>query len=260
MKGITLEEYKKFKILEIDTVFFNRDKIFDFLLKSISSPVIFDVGANIGQSVDLFKEKSPNSKIHSFEPDSEAYDSLQKNVEKYENVYAYHLGVGAKSEKLILNRYDHCESNSFIPISKDSYSFKMASHKKVNAALKGEVTTQETEVVSLDDFCKSKEIPEIDLLKVDVQGFENEVLKGAKILISQSRIKVIIVEVTFDDLYANKGNSFYELESNLIPFGYSLYDISHIYKNLSIGKTCWVDAVYISNSFLDFVSEGYIKS
>jgi hypothetical protein len=36
-----------------------------------------------------------------------------------------------------------------------------------------------------------------------------------------------------------------------VPFGYKLYDIAHIYKDLNIGRTCWVDAVYVRTDYLN---------
>jgi hypothetical protein len=113
------------------------------------------------------------------------------------------------------------------------------------------ILTEECEVVTVDGYCAENDISHIDLLKIDVQGFENEVLKGCASMLSEGNIDVILTEVILDDIYG-KSNSFYELEKHIVPYGYELYDISHIYKNLKIGKTCWVDAIYVRSDFVAY--------
>lgn len=112
----------------------------------------------------------------------------------------------------------------------------------------------ECDVIDLDEYCQEAEVNRINLLKIDVQGFENEVLCGAKDLIEKGRIDVILTEIEFDEVYG-RGNSFYELESHLVPHGYRLYDLSHIYKDLRLGRTCWVDAIYVQEDHLKNVLE-----
>ena len=104
-------------------------------------------------------------------------------------------------------------------------------------------------VITLDDYCREMNISKINLLKIDVQGFENQVLKGAKEILEGGVVDLILVEIIFDDCYG-VGNTFFNVESFLVPNGYILYDIFHIYKDIRIGRTNWVDAVYIKKDTL----------
>ncbi|MGE4267712.1 MAG: FkbM family methyltransferase [Deferribacterales bacterium] len=245
-------KYKIYKINELDKSFFNRDRIFDLLLKDIDKPVIFDVGANIGQSVAGFKQKVPDAVIHSFEPDSDCFDILKSKCADYRDVTAVNAGLGASEDIITLYKYEESTANSFNRISSDSMAVRSQSHKKVNRCLTQPANTQECRVLTIDGYCRENGIGHINLLKIDVQGFENEVLKGAAEMIGAGRVDIILTELSFDDLYG-KGNSFYALESHIIPFGYALYDISHIYKNIRLGKTCWVDALYVRKAYEESV-------
>ena len=59
---------------------FDRDAVLHSLI-SIENPLIFDVGANQGQSVDYFKKTFPQCKIHCFEPDPQSFSRLKENVD-----------------------------------------------------------------------------------------------------------------------------------------------------------------------------------
>lgn len=251
-------KYKVYKINELDKSFFNRDRIFDLLMKDIDKAVIFDVGANVGQSVSAFKQKIPDAIIHSFEPDPDCYNTLKMKCAEYHDVTAVNVGLGASEDIITFYKYEESTVNSFNMISRESMAVRAQSHKRLNKCLTQPADTQECKVISIDGYCRENHIEHINLLKIDVQGFENEVLKGAKDMLSAGSIDLILTELSFDDLYG-QGNSFYAFESHLIPFGYSLYDISHIYKNLTLGKTCWVDSLYVRKSYEESVINRFIS-
>lgn len=247
-------DWKIFKKNHLDTVFFNRNAIFEKLLPKSEKIVIFDVGANIGQSLEEFKNRLPKAEVHCFEPESKNFQQLQKVGNKYPDCFLVNAGIGAQDGVLAINKYDESGLNSFLQISEDSLTVKAGSHKKVNASLKKEQNQEECKIITLDGYCLDNKIDKINLLKIDVQGFENEVLKGSKGILERAAIDIVLVEIIFDDCYED-GNTFTNVESYLLPNGYTLYDISHIYKDLRIGRTNWVDAVYIKKdilkSFLD---------
>lgn len=242
-------DWKIFKKNHLDTVFFNRNAIFEKLLPKDKKIIIFDVGANIGQSLKEFKDRLPNAEVHCFEPESKNFRQLSDVGAKYSDCYLVNAGIGAKDGVLTINKYDESGLNSFLAISKNSLTVKAGSHKKVNESLKKEQEQEECKIITLDGYCVENKIDKINLLKIDVQGFENEVLKGSKDILSRAAIDIVLVEIIFDDCYGD-GNTFSNVESFLIPNGYVLYDISHIYKDLKIGRTNWVDAVYIKKDTL----------
>ena len=244
-----IDNKKILNLKEIDTFFFNRGKTLKNIFPQKEKKLkIFDVGANVGQSLKEFKKWYPFSEIHCFEPDTESMKILQKN--NYENIIYNLVGVGAIEEIKTFYRYSLNTINSFLEIDTHSKVFQEQVHRKVNQALEKEVRKEEVKLISLDIYCKQKNIENINIVKIDVQGFEVEVLKGAEELIKENRIDVFIIEITFDEIYG-KGTSFYDIEKRLIPFGYKLWDISHIYKDLNKNRTNWVDAIYIKKNLYE---------
>ena len=74
---------------------FDRNSVLKSLGNS-SEPIIFDVGANVGQTLDKFKKLWPESIIHCFEPITEFYDTLLKNSLKYDEVSCHNFAFGDK--------------------------------------------------------------------------------------------------------------------------------------------------------------------
>jgi hypothetical protein len=100
------------------------------------------------------------------------------------------------------------------------------------------------DIVKLDSYVKSHNINKIDILKIDTQGYEDKVLKGAINLIKLHKIKLIKLELIFSQIYKNPLN-IYDVEKYLIPNGYKLFAISdngNLYSNV-IFQT---DLIYIS--------------
>ena len=71
---------------------FNREKTLKLLINK-KNPIIFDVGANIGTSLDEFKEWWPDSSVHCFEPQKECWESLDKKSTQYSNSYINFLAI-----------------------------------------------------------------------------------------------------------------------------------------------------------------------
>ena len=80
------------------------------LLKN-SRPVIFDVGANVGQSIIKYKKQIPKSFIYSFEPSPETYKTLIRTANQYESVKAINCALGSIPGKTIL--YENSYSDMY---------------------------------------------------------------------------------------------------------------------------------------------------
>ena len=75
---------------------------------------IFDVGANIGQSVDAFKKTWPHASIHSFEPSPSIFAQLNKHCNKLDGVTAWNLGIGSRQVKLPFLENTNSDMSSFL--------------------------------------------------------------------------------------------------------------------------------------------------
>ena len=131
---------------------------------------VIDVGANIGYYTILLANKVGNEgKVYAFEPDKTNFKILEKNIKanNLKNVVAINAAVGSKNEINILYK------------SKDN----LGDHKLFNDQnIMSNI--QEVNIIKLDDFIKDTEI---NLLKIDVQGWEPEVINGAKKIIRRDK-------------------------------------------------------------------------
>ena len=156
---------------------FGRDITLDIKNLIASPKVMFDVGANVGQTVELWTREFDAPTIHSFEPVKRLFDEL--NSKHQNNAVCVHAGVGDENTRMTIHYGKHDVSHSF---NKDEYG----------------LGSEESNVVTLDTYCGQKNISKIDVLKIDVEGFEHQVLKGAEKLLSNHQIDILEIEVGFD--------------------------------------------------------------
>ena len=99
-------------------------------------------------------------------------------------------------------------------------------------------------MTTLDKYCELNSISSIDILKIDTQGYEDQVLQGAKNFIKDGLIKVIEVEIIFNKIYEKK-MSFLDIEKNLVNHGYELLALNDP-GNLYDDYIFQVDAMYFN--------------
>jgi FkbM family methyltransferase len=154
-------------------------------------PVIFDVGANVGQTIDALRKVFPSPIIHAFEPGKAAFDFLLQTHSKLPYVRLNNLALGSKPGQQIFFEHSKSYHSSFLPLGPDPRPDGW-----------GPISDQrEIEVSTVDRYCMQHEIQFIDLLKSDTQGFDLEVLKGAQGLLNARKIRLIYLEIIFQKLY-----------------------------------------------------------
>lgn len=206
----------------------NIDKTFDEIhqiLNNAENPIIFDVGANEGQSIKRFRNIFPNSIIHSFEPLPREFKMLQENYTS-DNTFLSNVALGAIEEKrkFYVNYRSH--SSSFTKLNLDSAGNKKESEQYGRSPENFIDEEIQVDISTLDGYVRKNNITKIDILKIDTQGFEDEVLKGAENALKSKIISTIELELLVGDNY-EKRVTFLDVEKYLIPYGYRLYAITH---------------------------------
>ena len=102
----------------------------------------------------------------------------------------------------------------------------------------------EIETNTIDNYCLENNIDLIDILKIDVQGSEIEVLKGASNMLKERRIKVVYTETYFQQQYVNQP-LFHDISQFLYNHNFILQDIYDPY--YSANSLLWCDSIFISN-------------
>ena len=184
-----------------------------------------DIGANVGKYTKLLLDET-NSKVIAFEPLPKAFEELKEIEKKFSSrLDVYNFGIGNKNSNLELNySTEKSELASFIE-DLDKLSFiDSKNNKKITV-----------EVMTLDSFFKKYEQTykekEIDLLKIDTEGFELEVLNGASETLINKKPKFIQIEFNWHQLFREQTiYKFSKILSNyevfkLLPFGDNLIKI-----------------------------------
>lgn len=205
-----------------------------WLVRNASQPVIFDVGANDGETADELLRAIPNATLIAFEPFEQSYNILKQRFAVNPKVRVEKLALGKSPGVKHLNVYSENRMNSLLqPDDEPSNLMK---------AKLAESSVAEIYVETLDNFCLKNGVVKIDILKVDTQGFDLNVLNGARELLAAHRIATILLEINFVPMYKNQP-SFAEIHQFLSDFGYKLVNLyNHARHNDSIA---WCDACYV---------------
>jgi len=142
---------------------------------------IIDVGANVGRKSIQFANEFPNSKIWSLEPIKKTYAELEENTRNWKNITPQNIALGSKSGALPIYIYD-------------SSLIASAVAKSPVMDSRDSISTESCRVISLDDFVAEKKINEINLLKIDTEGYDCDVLIGAKQTLCEKKINFIYFE------------------------------------------------------------------
>ena len=182
---------------EINNVDFN-----DLLKQKISSnPIIFDVGGNSGQSIIKFKKIFKNPIIHSFEPIESEYKKMKDMFGSDENVFLNNFALGEKEELKEFNITAKSSNSSFNKVKTGTKWLKERSKEHLNNSEDYIVKKEIVKISTIDKYCLEKKINQIDLIKIDTQGYEDKVLEGCKRTFEKDNVKAIITEVMFDNVY-----------------------------------------------------------
>ena len=216
--------------------------------KISNNPIIFDVGGNKGQSIEKYLKMFEKPIIHSFEPIKTEFDYMCSKFKNNKNIFLNNFALGDKIEEKEFNVTAKTGNSSFNKINLGTDWLKLKS-KKYNTSEEGYVTSvQKVNVIKLDDYCKDKNINVIDLVKIDTQGYEDKVLEGSLNSIKQNKIKAIVTEIMFDNVY-DKYFSFSDLEKYIIPYNFRMVGIQLGNNNLFSSLNFFADVYYFNKNF-----------
>jgi FkbM family methyltransferase len=153
-------------------------------LSKCEAPTVLDVGANEGKYASAVVQANRNARVFAFEPHPQTYGRLVKLAPSKAKIIAINAACGSARGRLTL--FDREGSFGTTHASLHEGVLKRAPDQKTDQTI--------VEVLDLDTFAAEKKIPVIHLLKIDTEGHELEVLKGASTLLSEGRIKAIQFE------------------------------------------------------------------
>jgi len=195
--------------------------------------IIFDIGANRGDTVLKYAELFPKTINYAFEPFPKSFLKLQENTKDISRIKNIQLGISEKCGESVFYSNFNEDTNSLL----SSSEIGLSSDVQVK-----NLTSILINTTTIDLFCSENNIESIDIIKMDIQGAELFALKGAVNLLKQKKIKLIYLETYFRQQYLNQP-LFHDVSSFLYDYGYYLQDIySPIYGK---GSIAWCDVIFM---------------
>jgi FkbM family methyltransferase len=230
-----------FKIID----FLYQKRKYSFLKKTINKnmDVLIDVGAHHGDTINEFLKIFSIKKIYAFEPSKRNFDKLREKTKKIKKIFLLEIdinqvGLGQKNDVLILNEITDGVSNTFNSLNLNSKYFKKKKTITTLFGIKKFIDNKvSTKIIPLKDFMVQKKINNVDLIKIDTEGFEYNILLGLEDYIK--KIKFILFEHHYDNMLIKnykfrdihkllKDNGFKKIFKTKMPFRKSF---DYIYEN-----------------------------
>lgn len=197
--------------------------------------IIFDIGANTGQSASSYLSLSPLSIIYCFEPILKTFNELKFNMNGKKQVKCFQLAFGSREGSATMISNGISTMNCLVD----------ENHLGLD---------EQTELVSilpLDGFCEANNVDHISYLKIDTEGADLDVLKGADKMLATKSVDFIEVEAGM-----NPNNKYHEslevLKSFLESHGYYIFGIYEQVNEWPVGDPHLrrVNAVFISEKMI----------
>lgn len=180
----------------------------DLKARGFKPQFILDVGANHGSWTFMAKGVFPEASFLMIEPQEEMRASLDNLCRNLPDVSWVEAGAGAEPGKLVLTVWEDLAGSSFVPDVNDQ-------------PLEGK-TQREVPIVTIDNLLESRGLKTPDFVKLDIQGFELEALKGASTLFGVTEL--FVLEVSLFPFFPNIP-IFREVVEFMGERGYEVYDI-----------------------------------
>lgn len=208
------------------------------LLGKGGSGTILDVGAHTGESAIKYSRLFPSSKVYSFEPLPESFRVLQSRFKNNPRIIPIQAAVSdSEGIQQFFSNVDSA-TNSLLPVTDEAAQWvdvpgSVRPNQKV-----------EVETVTIDGFCKDRNIDRVAILKMDIQGGELLALNGATESLRKRAISLILCEMLFVPLYERQAQ-FYQVCDFLASFEYRLYSLYN-FAYSGGGQLKWCDGLFVS--------------
>ena len=205
---------------------------FSKLLQKKNTPIIIiDIGANIGSVSLIIAKKLENSKVFAIEPTNYAFQKLSKNLELNDDL----------KDKIFLKQL-FISNNKKPQKVWSSWNFEKSEnkHQKHMGTLK---EIKENSYIGLEKFIETEKLTNVDFIKLDVDGYELDVLRSGEKFLTKTK-PIIFIELA-PYLYPEFGYSCEELVKYIISLNYSfldenlikIEDIFSVIKNMKDGSS-----------------------
>lgn len=208
------------------------------LLGGAGPSVIFDVGAHYGETVREYRALFPAASIYSFEPFSDSFAVLEQTAKKDANVHAYMVALSDHVGESPYSVNGNSATNSLLPVAAQASQYwgHLVRPERV----------EQVSTTTIDAFCEVTGIESIDVLKLDVQGCEPLVLRGAERMLRRQAVRLVYAEIIAVPCY-DKQVAFDEFLAMMRRYGFLLHNFyaPHLSET---GRLKQCDAIFVRGS------------
>lgn len=202
-------------------------------LPPLSIRTVLDIGANIGQFAGRIRHALPDAQVYSFEPVKDCYDQLTSKFEGDARFRAFPFALGESESTAVIHRCAHRPASSLL---EQSDLLKRA-YPQAAAAEAENITIR-----VLDDVAATLDLAPNILVKIDVQGYEDRVIRGGQKTLAAA--KVVLMEISFQKLYEGQllFDGLYDL---LRPMGFAFRGFQGQAQAPDTGEIIFADAIFL---------------
>ena len=218
-------------------------------IKEVSSEVQFSVrkivvvGCHDGTTIARYKELFPMSSIIGFEPNVTLARVARNALSQYAEITIYDFAISEYDKSAKLNLFSNDATSSF---------YDVQNYELFNEPIKG-IGYLDVQTKRLDSLVSEEKIwEEIDLLHIDTQGSDLSVLKSAQMLLEIGKIKMIRVEVEFQEMYRDQP-LVWEVCQFLNELDYTFLDFVETKRRIikGVSTPIWADAIFVHSNALE---------
>lgn len=202
-------------------------------LKNSNIQTVLDIGANVGHFATRINSILPWATIYSFEPLRSSYEQLVFACDEIASFSAFPFALGDEDGETTIYH------NAFSP---SSSMLRLSEQLRKNFPFAQNVERQTVEVRRLDDVVSGLDLRNNLLIKIDVQGFEDRVIRGGLSTIRQA--KILIVETSFERLYDDQP-IFDDIYTSLRRMGFSYNGAFEQLSSPLDGRALQQDSIFV---------------
>ena len=170
------------------------DLVFLYSVLEKKPGVIFDCGANIGHVSWQFHKRFSDALIYAFEPNPDVFRQLSTSLAKeHAHIRKFNVGIGSENASMLFYKNNNTGTSSFL-----------APNDFHRAHMARKFTTLEVPIISITSFCVEHNLDHIGIVKIDIEGFELEALKGSQRLLENNLIDFLYIEVSLVPSYTGQ--------------------------------------------------------
>jgi FkbM family methyltransferase len=197
--------------------------------------VLVDVGANEGQTARRMLEEFPRARVFAFEPSPETFPRLEARAKEDPRITPLALACGPTSGWVDFHMTQNHWCSSVLAPS--------ALGKRYYGEWYEEKGVVRVPMVTLDEWASRAGVATVDVLKVDAQGYDLQVLRGARGLLAGG-VKAVNCECQFASEYEGCA-TFSEVDRFLVEQGYCLHQLHEVWSKGSEEQTSYCDALWL---------------